>query len=99
MKTFNEKEKKLQDALNKLSNIDIQKINNLNSSDQKSMEEQKNQLEIEKIEIENKYNELEQAYEKLKLQLEEIHSKTGPDESRPESLNAERNETGFEARR
>ena len=59
MKTFNEKEKKLQDALNKLSNIDIQKINNLNSSDQKSMEEQKNQLQIEKIEIENKYNELE----------------------------------------
>ena len=75
MKTFNEKEKKLQNALNRLSDVDIQKINNFNSNDFKTMMEQKNQLEIEKIDLEKKYQELEEAYKKLKLEIEEIENK------------------------
>ena len=75
MKTFNEKEKKLQNALNKLNDIDIQKVKNFNIDDFKSLEEQKNQLEIEKTDLENKYLDLETAYKKLKLDIEEIESR------------------------
>ena len=53
MKSFNEKEKKLNEVLNKLSGLSLE-----NPGVKSSIEElnnQKNQLEIEKQEVENKY--------------------------------------------
>ncbi len=66
MKTQTEKEKKLDTALNKLINL------NLNKNDNESLESlnrQKNQLEIEKKELINKYDALTQDHQKIKEEL------------------------------
>ena len=52
MKTISEKEKKLNLALNKLENLNLENPSLKDSL--KNLEEQKNQLEIEKKGIENK---------------------------------------------
>ena len=73
MKSLSEKEKKLQEALNKLSNFDFNnkdnnfKINFLN--------EKKNQLEIEKKELENKYEKLQLEYSNRGINLVSISKK------------------------
>ena len=62
MKTSSEKEKKLDTALSKLTN------SNLNANLKENLQHlsyQKNQLEIEKKEISNRYEELIQEHEKL----------------------------------
>ena len=53
MKSFNEKEKKLNEVLNKLSTLSLE--NPYITSSIEELNNQKNQLEIEKNEIENKY--------------------------------------------
>ena len=53
MKIFNEKEKKLNEVLNKLSGLSLE--NPQITSSIEELNNQKNQLEIEKNEIENKY--------------------------------------------
>ena len=66
MKTSSEKEKKLDTALSKLTNL------NLNANLKENLQHlsyQKNQLEIEKKEISNKYEELIQEHEKIKQEL------------------------------
>ena len=73
MKSFNEKEKKLNEVLNKLSNLSLE--NPQNTSSIEELNNQKNQLEIEKNEIENKYLLLKEDYENLKLRLEELKEK------------------------
>ena len=73
MKYFNEKEKKLEIALDKLK-----KLNLLDEEGQKNLEflsNQKNQLEIENIELENKYQNLINQHQKLKDQLKAIKEK------------------------
>ena len=57
MKTISEKEKKLQEALNKLSDLDFAD-KDINPKIE-LLEEKKNQLEIEKKELENKYEKLQ----------------------------------------
>ena len=52
MKTFGEKEKKLNLAINKLQNLNLENPSLKNSL--KNLDQQKNQLEIEKKEVENK---------------------------------------------
>ena len=52
MKTFEEKEKKLETAISKLDNVNLNDLK-FTISD---LEKQKNQLKIEKNEIENKYS-------------------------------------------
>ena len=55
MKTLGEKEKKLDTALNKLINLNL----NTNLKENlESLDNQKNQLEIEKADITNKYEDL-----------------------------------------
>ena len=61
MKTTSEKEKKLDLALSKLKNLDLENPNLKNSL--KNLDNQKNQLEIEKKEIETKYQNLVQDYD------------------------------------
>jgi chromosome segregation ATPase len=87
MKTDSEKEKKLDLALDKLKNLNLQNpslktnLENLNS--------QKNQLEIEKKEIEQKYQNLMKEYDALGQKLEEInHQKV--DEKKKESKISEK---------
>ena len=71
MNSTHEKEKKLEEALEKLNLINPQNLNlkeNISNLDQ-----QKNQLEIEKKELEMKHMELQQNYQKLKLKIDEFN--------------------------
>ena len=72
MNSLYEKEKKLNEALEKLN---LTNPENLNLKENISnLDRQKNQLEIEKKELEAKYYELQQNYEKLKSKIEELNS-------------------------
>ena len=73
MKTPSEKEKKLNLAINKLQNINLENPSLKNSLE--NLDQQKNQLEIEKKKVENKYYSLIHEYEQLKQKLEEINNK------------------------
>ena len=68
MNSFNEKEKKLLDTLEKLINFEILTIKN--SKEIKLLENKKNQLEIEKTELVKKYNFMKNEYEQLKVKLD-----------------------------
>ena len=78
MNSINEKEKKLNLALEELKNLDLtnpdlkNNIQNLNF--------QKNQLEIEKNELEKKYKELADQNEILSKRLDEFRSKENAEE-------------------
>ena len=48
MKSFQEKEKKLYELLNKLNNVDVSQIQNKDQLEIESLKGHKNQLEIEK---------------------------------------------------
>ena len=72
MNSIHEKEKKLQQALEKLNLINPQ---NLNSKETISnLDQQKNQLEIEKKELETNYEELQQNYQKIKSKIDELNN-------------------------
>ena len=64
MKNIDEKEKKLQEVLNELKNLEIGKPHQLEELE--NLEKQKNQLEIEKIDLQKKNNSLKQINENLK---------------------------------
>ena len=70
MKSFQEKEKKLYELLNKLNNFDVSQIKNADHLEIENLKDHKNQLEIEKNNLEEKYHslvkELENAQKKLK---------------------------------
>ena len=73
MNSILEKEKKLNLALTRLKNLNLE-----NPSIKKNIEilgEQKNQLEIEKSEIEKKYKTLMNDYDNLSRKLEELQNK------------------------
>ena len=73
MKTLSEKEKKLDVALNKLINV------NLNANLKENLHHlnyQKNQLEIEKKEIANQYGALLKEHEKIKEYDKSINEET-----------------------
>ena len=67
MKTLNEKEKKLQEALNKLENVNLENTPNIDEIN--LLKEQKNQLEIEKDQLKEKYINLENEYKQLTISL------------------------------
>ena len=72
MNSIHEKEKKLNEALEKLNSINPQ---NLNSKETISnLDQQKNQLEIEKKELETNYEELQQNYQKLMSKIDELNN-------------------------
>ena len=73
MNSILEKEKKLNLALTKLKNLNLE-----NPDIKKNIEilgEQKNQLEIEKSEIEKKYETLVNEHDNLSRKLEELQNK------------------------
>tara|TARA_Y100001935_G_C17196990_1_gene453032 strand:- start:638 stop:961 length:324 start_codon:yes stop_codon:yes gene_type:complete len=73
MNSINEKEKKLNDALEELKNIDLTNPELQNNVEHLNL--QKNQLEIEKTEIEKKYNLLIEENEILTKKIEELKDK------------------------
>ena len=70
MKTIDEKEKKLEEVLNELKNLETIKPHQLKELE--NLEKQKNQLEIEKKELEEKYKELHEEYSQLKEKLDKL---------------------------
>ena len=75
MKTSSEKEKKLDTALSKLINLNL----NINLKENlQNLNYQKNQLEIEKKEILNKYEELLEEHNKIKEELERLNKRELP---------------------
>tara|TARA_B100000212_G_C27213922_1_gene464231 strand:+ start:398 stop:721 length:324 start_codon:yes stop_codon:yes gene_type:complete len=70
MKFLSEKEKKLNEALTKLKNLNFNDTNT--NKDIETLKEQKNQLEIEKKELEKKYVSLVNEYEELSRKLDEF---------------------------
>ena len=72
MNSIHEKEKKLEDALEKLNSINTQSF--ISKEIISNLGQQKNQLEIEKSELEIKYDELQQNYQKLKSKIDELNS-------------------------
>ena len=67
MKTFSDKQKKLNTSLQKLKDLNL--INPSQNKQTKYLKEQKNQLEIEKNQLETKYKSLIENYQKLKDRL------------------------------
>ena len=63
MKSFQEKEKKLYELLNKLNNFDVSQIQNKEKLEIMNLKDHKNQLEIEKNILEEKYQSLTQELE------------------------------------
>ena len=72
MNSIHEKEKKLQQALEKLNLINPQNLNLKETIS--NLDQQKNQLEIEKKELETNYEELQQNYQKLKSKIDEMNN-------------------------
>ena len=72
MNSIHEKEKKLEEALEKLNSINPQSFNSEEIIS--SLDQQKNQLEIENNKLEIKYDELQQNYQKLKSKIDELNS-------------------------
>ena len=70
MKNIDEKEKKLEDTLQKLRDINVKDNNELNEVS--IIRDQKNQLEIEKDQITKSLESLEEENLKLKSQLKEL---------------------------
>ena len=70
MKNIDEKEKKLEDTLQKLRDINVQDNKELNEVS--ILKDQKNQLEIEKDQITKSLESLEEENLKLKSQLKEL---------------------------
>ena len=70
MKSISEKEKKLEETLEKLKNLEIPNSNKI--IELEKLENQKNQLEIEKKQIEARCDTLEKENEILKLQFDEF---------------------------
>ena len=69
MKTFSEKEEKLNFALDKLKNLNF--INPKLKEHTEYLDDQKNQLEIEKLQLEEKYKFLLCDYDELKQKIKE----------------------------
>ena len=67
MNSFNEKEKKLRDALEKLKNFEVKDERNIEQV--KVLKKKKNQLEIENSTLEKKYSYILDKYEDLELKL------------------------------
>ena len=73
MNSIIEKEKKLNEALSELKNLDLSNPDLKNNID--NLSSQKTQLEIEKSELEDKYKSLLEEHTNLAKKLEEIQNK------------------------
>ena len=72
MNSINEKEKKLNSALDKLKNLDLSNPDLQNNVE--NLSAQKTQLEIEKSQLVEKYNSLLEEHKNLSKKLDEIQN-------------------------
>ena len=72
MNSINEKEKKLNTALDELKNLDLSNPNLQNNIE--NLNSQKTQLEIEKSQLEDKYKSLLEEHTSLSKKLDEIQN-------------------------
>ena len=84
MNSITEKEKKLNQTLQKLKNLDLAKEDN--SIELENLKEQKNQLEIEYKKILENYNFLEKVNLKLKQEFGEFKSKDEDEKGREQKF-------------
>ena len=84
MKTIDEKEKKLEEVLNELKNLEIFNPNQLEELE--ILKKQKNQLEIEKAELQKQYNSLVEVNENLKKKLLDLEERETKDKMKEEQF-------------
>ena len=84
MKTIDEKEKKLEEVLNELKNLEIFNPNQLEELE--ILKKQKNQLEIEKLQLQKEYNSLEEVNENLKKKLTDLEEREAKDKIKEEQF-------------
>ena len=84
MKTIDEKEKKFDQILNELKNLEIFNPNHLEELE--ILKKQKNQLEIEKAELLKQYNSLEEVNENLKKKLIDLEERETKDKIKEEQF-------------
>jgi len=84
MKTIDEKEKKFDQILNELKNLEIFNPNQLEELE--ILKKQKNQLEIEKAELLKQYNSLEEVNENLKKKLIDLEERETKDKMKEEQF-------------
>ena len=84
MKTIDEKEKKFEEVLKELKNLQIVSPNQLEELE--ILKNQKNQLEIEKVDLQKKYNSLEEINENLKKKLVNFEEREAEDKIKEEQF-------------
>ena len=84
MKTIDEKEKKFEEVLNELKNLEISNPGQVEELE--ILKNQKNQLEIEKGELQKKYNSLELINENLKKKLVDLEERKASDKIKEEQF-------------
>ena len=87
MKTFQEKEKKLYELLNKLNNFDTSQLQQKGQIEIEELKIHKNQLEIEKNNLEEKYGSLVQDLEKSPKKIEELENNKKKDLKKQNEFN------------
>ena len=87
MKSFQEKEKKLYELLNKLNNFDVSTVQNKDQLEIESLRDNKNQLEIEKNNLEQKYQSLTQELEYAQKKIEELEKGKKKDQQKQNDFN------------
>ena len=87
MKSFQEKEKKLYELLNKLNNFDVSQIQNKDQLEIESLKGHKNQLEIEKNNLEEKYESLVQELENAQKKIEDLENSKKQDQEKQIEFN------------
>ena len=84
MKTIDEKEKKFDQILNELKNLEIINPNQLEELE--ILKNQKNQLEIEKVELQKQYTSLEAVNANLKKKLSDLEEREAKDKLKEEQF-------------
>ena len=87
MKSFQEKEKKLYELLNKLNNFDVSQIKNKDQLEIENLKHHKNQLEIEKNNIEEKYQSLVQELDDAQKKIEILGDSKKKDQQKQSEFN------------
>ena len=87
MKTFQEKEKKLYELLDKLNNFNISQIKQKGQIEIEELKSHKNQLEIEKNNLEEKYQTLTQELETARKKILELEDNKKKDKEKENDFN------------
>jgi len=87
MKSFQEKEKKLYDLLNKLNNFNVSEIENKDQLEIETLKEHKNQLEIEKSSLEEKYQTLTKELEVARNKIYHLEINKKKDQQKQNEFN------------